>query len=99
MGSFFCRRPWTAAIYKSHAIHGSFTDLDLTPKSMVDCMNRYSGFFDWLTLNMVLLLFTYVLPLACRCTLLHALGTRTLNTTIFYTRMFNSERTCTGAFH
>ena len=71
----YCCRPRTAAFNKSYAIHGPFTDLDLTQKSVVDCINRYSAFLYWL--NMVLLLFTYVLPLACRLTLLQALGPRT----------------------
>ena len=61
-----CRRPWNN---KSHAIHGSFTGLDL---------NQYGQlFFDWLTRNMVLLLFEYVLMLGCRGTLLQALGSKT----------------------
>ena len=59
-----------AAINKSHAIHGSFTHLDQTQRAWSIGSINIQPFFDWLTLNMVLLLFTCVLPL-------QALGTRT----------------------
>ena len=42
---------------------------------------------------MVLLFFTYVLPLACWRTLLQALGTRTPLYIYFYKRVFNAEYT------
>ena len=33
MVTYNCRRPWAAAIFKSHAIHGPFTDLGLPQKA------------------------------------------------------------------